>query len=169
MLTKKIKSKKVICSLFMCIAVLISAFIGIKATPIQVQAISDNYRENISSDTLTYYNFYTTSSAKPATPNGWTLLDDYATNDDAIVRGIVDLTSESTFSESTYKTVRPIMPKTESSDKAYFKNLMINSYSGKNRLGYKSSSISLDKDSYYSIEVRLYTHRIVTVFIKRYT
>lgn len=160
MLTKKIKSKKVICSLFMCIAVLISAFCGIKSTPTSVDAASDNYRVNVSSDLLsTYHNFYTTSSAKPATPNGWTVIDDYATNDDNIVRGIVDVKDTSTFSTTTYKTTRPIMPKSDSSDTSYFKNLMINSHASKNRIGYKSSTITLDQDSFYSIEVRLYTHR----------
>jgi len=83
MLTKKIKSKKVICSLFMCIAVLISAFCGIKSTPVEISAASDNYRVNVSSELLSsYYNFYTTSSAKPATPNGWTVIDDFATGDE---------------------------------------------------------------------------------------
>ena len=159
--TRNKKSKYIFFSLILCFAMMISAFAGIHfAMPTKVNAGSDYIVKNVSSDLLSsYHNFYTTSTAKPATPNGWSEISDNQVNKDNIIKGIVDVTDETTFKTSTYKTTRPNMPKDESSDEAYFKNLMINSHNGAGRFGYKSNSISLDANSYYEIRVKLYTHR----------
>lgn len=160
--TRNKKSKNIFFSLILCIAMTISAFTGlhfIKQDNVMA-AGSDYIQKDVSSDLLsTYYNFYTTSSAKPATPNGWTEISDNQVNKDNIIKGIVDLKDETTFKTSTYHTTKPTMPQDESSDTSYFKNLMINSYSGSGRFGYKSNSISLEANSYYEIRVKLYTHR----------
>lgn len=160
--TRHKKSKKIFFSLILCFAMIISAFAGIHFSPKseEVYAGSDYIVKNVSNDLLnSYHNFYTTSTAKPATPNGWSEITTNQVNKDNIIKGIVDVTDETTFKTSTYKTTRPNMPKDESSDQAYFKNLMINSFNGAGRFGYKSNSISLDANSFYEIRVKLYTHR----------
>ncbi len=160
--TRNKKSKTIFFSLILCIAMIISAFTGLHFVPQSkvMAANSDFISKDVSSDLLsTYYNFYTTSSAKPATPNGWSEITDNQVNEDNIVKGIVDVTDESTFKTSTYHTTRPVIHQDESSDESYFKNLMINSYSGAGRFGYKSNSISLEANSFYEINVKLYTHR----------
>ena len=160
--TRHKKSKNIFFSLILCFAMIISAFAGIHFSPKseEVYAGSDYIVKNVSNDLLnSYHNFYTTSTAKPATPNGWSEITTNQVNKDNIIKGIVDVTDETTFKTSTYKTTRPNMPKDESSDEAYFKNLMINSFNGAGRFGYKSNSISLDANSFYEIRVKLYTHR----------
>ena len=160
--TRHKKSKNIFFSLILCFAMIISAFAGIHFSlkSEEVYAGSDYVVKNVSSDLLnSYHNFYTTSTAKPATPNGWSEITTNQVNKDNIIKGIVDVTDESTFKTSTYKTTRPNMPKDESSDDSYFKNLMINSFNGAGRFGYKSNSISLEANSYYEIRVKLYTHR----------
>lgn len=160
--TRHKKSKNIFFSLILCFAMIISAFAGIHFSPKseEVYAGSDYIVKNVSSDLLnSYHNFYTTSTAKPATPNGWSEITTNQVNKDNIIKGIVDVTDETTFKTSTYKTTRPNMPKDESSDEAYFKNLMINSFNGAGRFGYKSNSISLEANSFYEIRVKLYTHR----------
>ena len=160
--SKNKKCKSIFLSLILSFAMIFSAFAGINivSQKTQVYAITTSERNNVSSDLLSnYYNFYTTSTAKPATPNGWTKISDNQVNQDNIISGIVDVTDETTFKTSTYKTTKPNMPKDESSDNAYFKNLMINSPNGAGRMGYKSNSIALEANSFYEISVKLYTHR----------
>lgn len=159
--SKKSKIKNILCSLILSFGFLLSAFSGISFASTKVYAsTNNNIIEDVSSSVLSsYYNFYTTSTSKPATPNGWTELTDSSKNEDNIKRGIVDVENETTFNTDTYKTSKPTMPKSESNDTSYFKNLMINSYSGSGRFGYKSTSISLEENSFYSISVYLYTHR----------
>lgn len=164
MLNKKnSKLKKIFCCVILCLGVMLSAFANFSfATPnTQVYAASYNGEpKNVSSDLLgNYHNFQTTSTSKPASVSGWSEISSSAVNKDNMVKGIVDLKDESTFNVDTYKTSKPSMPKDESNDKSYFKNLMINSYNGAGRLGYKSNSISLEANSFYSISVKLYTHR----------
>ena len=156
----KNKTKNILCSIILCFAMIISAFVGIKLAPKAQVDANSLISEDVSSNLLsTYYNFATSSSAKPATPNGWSEISGNQVNKDNIVKGIVDVTDETTFSTSTYKTTRPKMLLEEKKDKDYYKNLMINSYNGAGRFGYKSNSISLDANSYYGISVTLYTHR----------
>ena len=106
--TKNKKSKSIFLSLILCFAMILSAFAGINIVSPkshQVYAITTSERNNVSSDLLSsYYNFYTTSTAKPATPNGWTKISDNQVNKDSIISGIVDVTDETTFKSSTYKT-----------------------------------------------------------------
>lgn len=158
---KRKKSKNILFSLILCLAMTLSAFAGFNfAKKTEVMASTNYIVNDVSSDLLSnYYNFYTTSTAKPATPSGWTQISENKVNEDNIIKGIVDLTDETTFKTSTYKTTRPTMEKEQSSDSAYFKNLMINSHNGEGSLGYKSNSITLEADSYYAIKVKLYTHR----------
>lgn len=151
----------------LCFAIILSAFIGLNVAKTTVFADdSSNYKcVNVSSDLLnSYYNFYTTSSTRsaPATPNGWSEISGTGNqvNKDNILKGIVDLTDDTTFSPSTFKTSRPKnILENITSDNAYYKNLMINSHNGAGRFGYKSNTISLEANSYYSIAVRLYTNR----------
>ncbi len=159
--TKKNKIKNIIFSIILCLGMFVSALSGINIVPnYQVFAGTNNIINDVSSTLLSsYYNFSTTSTAKPATPNGWSEISDNVVNEDNIIKGIVDVKDETTFNTSTYKTTRPKMPKDQSTDTSYFKNLMINSYNGAGRLGYKSNSFTLEADSFYSISVMLYTHR----------
>ena len=166
--TKNYKIKSIICSILLCFAMIISAFVGfnIKANDVVMADDGSNYRTvNVSSDLLSsYYNFNTTASTRsaPATPNGWSIITGIGNqvNKDNILSGIVDLTDDTTFSASTFKTSRPKnILENITSDTAYYKNLMINSHNGAGRLGYKSNSLNLEANSYYSISVRLYTNR----------
>ena len=129
---------------------IISAFVGfnIKANDVVMADDGSNYRTvNVSSDLLSsYYNFNTTASTRsaPATPNGWSIITGIGNqvNKDNILSGIVDLTDDTTFSASTFKTSRPKnILENITSDTAYYKNLMINSHNGAGRLGYKSNSL----------------------------
>lgn len=160
---KKSKLKNIFCCIILCLGVALSAFANftLSLPGKDVYASSyNNIRKDVSSELLSsYYNFYTTSTNKPASVSGWTEITTSAVNTDNMVKGIVDVENETTFNTSTYKTTKPSMPKDKSSDKSYFKNLMINSYNGAGRLGYKSNSISLEANSFYSISVKLYTHR----------
>lgn len=153
----------------LCFAIILSAFVGLNVAKTTVFADDgSNYKcVNVSSDLLnSYYDFYTTSSTRtaPATPSGWSEITGTGNqvNKDNILKGIVDLTDDTTFPSSTFKTSRPkniLEDITSESNKAYYKNLMINSHNGAGRFGYKSNSISLEANSYYSIAVRLYTNR----------
>ena len=113
--TKNYKIKSIICSILLCFAMIISAFVGfnIKANDVVMADDGSNYRTvNVSSDLLSsYYNFNTTASTRsaPATPNGWSIITGIGNqvNKDNILSGIVDLTDDTTFSASTFKTSRP--------------------------------------------------------------
>ena len=132
--TKNYKIKSIICSILLCFAMIISAFVGfnIKANDVVMADDGSNYRTvNVSSDLLSsYYNFNTTASTRsaPATPNGWSIITGIGNqvNKDNILSGIVDLTDDTTFSASTFKTSRPKnILENITSDTAYYKNLKI--------------------------------------------
>ncbi len=167
---RKSKTKKIICSLVLVLGVLLSVFSGYRFNLTGIRTVSaaegsynnDHIAESIfkkDSSEENYYSFYTTSTSKPATVNGWTKLESDSTNYDNIKHGIVDLKDETTWNNDTYQTSRPTVLSPNSTDNAYYKNLMINSYNGAGALGYQSSAISLEADSYYQIAVTLYTHR----------
>ena len=173
--SKKSKTKNIICSLVLSFGLLLSSLSGltfIKSNSMKASAASNTYtnsyiRENVysaDSSSANYYSFYTTSSSRPASANGWSEINDkqrVSYNEENVVRGIVDLTpNNSAWSSDIYHTSQPSTPLQSSSDKSYFKNLMINSYNGSSAFGYKSNSISLEADSYYSIAVTLYTHKV---------
>lgn len=161
--TRKLTLKNIICSIILCLCVVLSAFVTINYSKQEHKvsaAVNDNIIQDVSKDLLnSYHNFYTTSSSKPASVSGWSEISDPVDNKANIIKGIVDLENENTFNTTTYKTTKPNMPKSQSTVQGYFKNLMINSHNGAGRLGYKSPSINLEKDSFYSISVKLYTHR----------
>ena len=173
--SKKYKTRNIICSLILSFGLLLSSLSGLiftKANTMKVSAESNTYtndyiKEDVyaaDSSSANYYSFYTTSSARPASVNGWTEIKDeerVSYTDENVVRGIVDLTpNNSTWSKDIYHTTQPTMSLESSSDKSYFKNLMINSYNGSSSFGYQSNSISLEADSYYSISVKLYTQKV---------
>ena len=123
--TKKINIKLIVCSIILAICMLVPAFAGYQFNSKKeaFAGTSDNIVTDVSSELLsTYYNFNTSSNSKPATPSGWTEITASSVNKDNIVRGIVDVSSETTFNTSTYKTTKPNMPTDTSSDKAYYKN-----------------------------------------------
>jgi len=161
--TKKFRFKSIFCSLIICIGILLSAFANFNFHNVEKDVFAGTYssiKKDVSEDLLgNYHSFYTTSTSKPASVSGWSEISESVVNTDNMIKGIVDLENETTFNTTTYKTTKPNMPKDKDDDKAYFKNLMINSYNGSGRLGYKSNSISLEANSYYSIHVSLYTHR----------
>jgi len=175
--SKKSKFKNILCSMILCLGLLLSALSGLtfpKFASMKVSAddtaidYSNNYikksvyEKNSSSDRN--YSFYTTSSARPASVSGWSEIEDktrVSYTKENIVSGIVDLTpNNSTWSKEIYHTSQPSMPLDSSSDNSYFKNLMINSHIGSSSFGYKSNNISLEADSYYSIEVYVFTQKV---------
>ncbi len=169
--SRKFKTKKIICSIVLCFGLLLSAMSGFNFSHYITKTVSasegsynnEHIYESIFSENSSdsnYFSFYTTSTSKPATANGWDKLETESTNFDNIKHGIVDTTDETTWNKETYETTRPTIFGTGSnSQKNHHKNLMINSYNGAGALGYKSNSISLEADSYYEIAVKLYTHR----------
>jgi len=174
--SKNLKFKKIFCSITLCLGMFLSAFVGIKATPLlQVDASTTGHIfENVSSSLIgSEYNFYTSSSSTPARPSNWTFTDDGVNTDEAdegddYVAGIVDITS-SKFSEKDYHTSRPEGIANDdigngendsNEDKAYNKYLMLNAHNNISMaMGYSSKSITLESNSYYSISVRVYTHQ----------
>lgn len=167
---RKSKTNKIICSLVLVFGMLLSVFSGYNFHLYNTRTVSaadGSYNNDLIAESIfkkdsseaNYYSFYTTSTSKPATANGWTKLESDSTNYDNIKHGIVDLKDETTWNSETYQTSRPIVLAPNSTDAAYYKNLMINSYNGAGALGYESSAITLEADSYYQIAVTLYTHR----------
>ncbi|MBE5738487.1 MAG: hypothetical protein E7354_02025 [Clostridiales bacterium] len=164
------KTKKIICSFVLVFGMLLSVLSGYNFNFYNVRTVSaadgsynnEHISESIfeeGSSNKNYYSFYTSSTSKPATANGWTKLESDSTNYDNIKHGIVDLKDETTWNSETYQTSRPTFLAPNNTDSAYYKTLMINSYNGAGALGYKSNDISLASDSFYQITVTLYTHR----------
>ncbi len=160
--TYKNKTKKFILSILLCFGIILSAFLGVNIqNPITVNANTTNkISKDISSEAIgSQYDFNTTSSAKPVTPNSsWSIVDGHY-NKDNIISGIVNLKDETTFDTETYKTSKPNMPNPDKTSEAYFRNLMINSHNGAGKLGYKSQSFTLAANSYYEISVYVYTQK----------
>jgi len=161
--SKKSKFKKIICCSVLCLGITVSALAGLFYHKSEnVYASTSSYvTEDVSASLLgtTAYNFNTTSTSKPATPSNWSEATG-GKNTENIKKGIVNLENDTTFDSDIYKTSRPTtLPKAVTTDKSYYKSLMINSYNGSGRLGYKSSSFTLESNSFYSISINLYTHR----------
>ena len=162
--TKKFKFKNLFCTLIIAFCMMIPTFSGYHFNGINVLASSSsNYKyEDLSSSLLGSkgYNFNSETGVSPVKPSGWeeikTTTNNYnETTDKNIVRGVVNVKDNGSFSSEKSKTSRPQMNKDESSDESYFKNLMINSHNGPGRFGYKSSSIKLEADSFYEITINL--------------
>ena len=158
----KNKTKKIILSILLCFGIMLSAFTGISIqVPSTVMANTTNkISKDISSDALgSQYDFNTTSTAKPVTPNSSWSVADGSYNKDNIISGIVNLKDETTFDTETYKTLKPSMPNPDKTNDAYYRNLMINSHNGAGKLGYKSQSFTLEANSYYEISIYVYTQK----------
>ncbi len=165
----KSKTKKFICCFVLCLGVLVSAFAGYNISkPNVVMAKSTNkIVEDVTSSVFgSGYNFNTTTSDEPVSPNGWTKLESEASNNhNDIIKGVVNVENETSFDTDECGTSRPNMPiadKDTSNDEGYYKNLMINATeeSGPARFGYRTSSaITLEEDSFYRISVLLYTQQ----------
>lgn len=162
----KSKTKKIICSLVLCVGIVASAFVSFqvnKPTIVLANATNNIVKDVTSSDFGTGYNFNVSTSTKPVSPSGWTTLESSSFNSENIVKGVVNLESATTFDTDDCKTSRPSMPITDPDDiedSSYYKNLMINSHNGSGRFGYESSnSIALQDHSYYRISVYLYTQK----------
>ena len=160
----KLKSKKIICCLILCLTLICTMFTGSHLSkPISVDAASSNQIvEDVSSTVVgSGYNFNVTTSSKPATPSGWTVISGSSTNEN-IVKGVVNVESATSFDTEECETVRPLMDiedKGTEDNPAYYKNLMINSPEGSGRLGYESKSMTLEANSFYRISVKLYTEK----------
>ena len=172
----KSKTKKLICCFVLCLGVLVSAFAGYNISqPNVVMAKSTNkIVEDVTSSVFgSGYNFNTTTSDEPVSPNGWTKLESEASsNHNDIIKGVVNVENETSFDTDECGTSRPTMPiadKDTSKDEGYYKNLMINATekSGPARFGYRTSSaITLEEDSFYRISVLLYTQQTEEIIEK---
>lgn len=126
-------------------------------------ASAAEHEKNVSNDLLDSPNFKTTASSYPdKKPSGWTMIDDEDSdviNEDGIKHGIVNLHSDH-FLPSELETSNPgsYNGNTETDTKdEYYTNLMINSYNGAGKLGYRSDKFPLDENSYYKVTVLLLT------------
>ena len=120
--TYKNKTKKFILSFILCIGIMLSAFMGVKiSAPQTVFANTNKISQDISSDAIgSQYDFSTTSTAKPVTPNSSWSISDGSYNKDNIIKGIVDLKDETTFDTETYKTLKPNMPNPDKTSDSYY-------------------------------------------------
>lgn len=165
MSNSKFKLKKIICSSVLCFGFLASAFAGVhfnKPTDVSASSNSGYIVQDVTSSAFgTGYNFNVTTSDKPVTPTSWSALTEEVSNVDNIKKGVVDLGSDTSFdSEEWMLSTKPSMPDSDNESDVYYKNLMINSYSGAGKMGYESDkSISLEANSFYKISVLLYTHK----------
>ncbi len=172
----KSKTKKLICCFVLCLGVLVSAFAGYNISkPNEVMAKSTNkIVEDVTASVFgSGYNFNTTTSDEPVSPNGWTKLESEASNNhNDIIKGVVNVENETSFDTDECGTSKPDMPiadKDTTNDEGYYKNLMINATkeSGPARFGYRTSSaITLEEDSFYRISVLLYTQQTDEVIEK---
>lgn len=159
----KIKSKNFVCCLILCVAMITFAFTG---THIKNQTVilaeSNNHIVQDVSETVfgKGYNFgSTTTSTSPSSPSGWTLVES-STETDNIVKGVVNVESETSFDTEKCETIRPIMPIEDKDNTDYYKNLMINASEGSGRLAYETNkSLTLEANSFYRISVMLYTEK----------
>lgn len=169
---KQSKTKKIICSFVLVLGVLLSAFSGYHfdiSTITKVSASStyktDQIAESIfeeNSSEANYYSFYTSSTSTSSSISGWEKTNTSNNIEDSVKACIVDLGDDnSTWDKDAYKTTKPnFLQPNHTSNKAYYKALMINSHNGANSFGYKSNNITLESDSFYKISVELYTHRV---------
>lgn len=166
MSNSKSKIKKIICSSVLCLGFLASALTGLhfnNSANVYAESASGYIVEDVSSSSIgPGYNFSaTTSSTTPVNPSSWKEITESVANTDNIKRGVVSFKSATSFDSEEWKlATQPSMPDTNNEDDNYHKNLMINSYSGDGRFGYKTDkSLTLEANSFYKISVYLYTHK----------
>ena len=180
MLNSKLnKFKKIFCGITLCFGVFLSAFIGLINT-VNIQQIYANTNNNgngghivkdVSESLLgSEFNFNNTKTSYPISPSNWSQsstkginsegenLDDKETKD-ILVKGIVNV-KETEFSADDLETSWPKNIAYENQNDAFYKNLMINAHSESASYGYKSKSVNLESNSFYSIKVKLYTHKV---------
>lgn len=127
----------------------------------RTSAVYASYQETLSSISNNNFNSYSTSTT-PYSPNSWTF--ENPADNEKIKNGVIDASS-TVFpdkKEDYELEVNPGQPAgnaTENTDPLY-KHLMINSYAGQGRAGYKSSTFTLDANSYYTISVSLKTEKL---------
>lgn len=169
----KTRTKKIICSLVLVLGALLSAFSGYHIDASQLKSVSasttnttyinDKFSENVyekDSSEAGYYAFNSSSSNQFTTSvSGWSKVNSEEETDSYLKSGIVDLQNKSDWKTDDCKTSYPQFLGGESTATGYYKALMINSFNGLHSFGYKSNSITLEKDSYYKIETKLYTEQ----------
>ncbi|MBE5736440.1 MAG: hypothetical protein E7356_03720 [Clostridiales bacterium] len=163
----KSKTKKIICSIALALGIGATTFTGLTTgADITTQALNTNQIVKDVSSTVvgTGYNFNVSTSDSPIQPSGWTKLDSESYNGNNVIKGVVNIENDSNFDTEECGTSRPSMPikdKDTTKNPAYYKNLMINANETPARFGYKkSSTITLEEDSYYRISVLVYTQKI---------
>lgn len=160
MFSKKLSFiKKFVICLTLAFSIMLPAFYGFNVNSFNVvEAVT---QKNDVSSNLSNATFSSVSdSATPATPSSWTKSSTVNT-DASIVSGVIDLFS-SKFEENKEKyhlTTTPtlITDNIPASGDASYKNLMINVYENSGKLYYTSSSLSLNKNSFYKITIPVYT------------
>lgn len=141
---------------------LVNNFENFNNTP----AVYASYQDTLTTISNSDFNSYSTSTT-PYGANSWTF--ENPAENEKIKNGVIN-SHNSQFPDNKEKyelETNPGQPAgnaTESSDPLY-KHLMINSYAGQGRAGYKSTSFSLDANSYYSISVTLKTEKLAQASI----
>lgn len=159
-LTKQ-KIKKLACSLILALAIFSASFVGYHFNPINQNAVEASYKQVV--ELIDNNEFVNESdSSDPATPSNWTLLNPTATEN--IASGIINVYptlfpeyAEDYELETTENPGTTTQGQTYTSDNAFYKHLMINSFEGASRAGYESSSFTLAKSSYYAIKTLVKT------------
>ena len=148
----KLRTKKLLCCLALCLGITTSALMGFGLHHNSTQVLAQNTNKIVEDVTSTVfgtgYNFNVSTSNSPVSPSGWTKMESSSFNNDNIIKGVVNVETETDFDTEECGTTRPVMPITDkdtSSNPGYYKNLMINSSEGAGRLGYSKSSSSLKR------------------------
>ena len=154
---KKLNFRKFIIAFVVAFAMFTSSFVGYNFGFNNINNVQASYKQEVSLITNSNFSSYLSGDI-PYTPSSWTLLDPTSTT--KVTHGIIT-TFETDFVENAedYNLEQnanpgtPQTPTTTSSSDAEYKHLMINSYEGANRLGYQSNSFTLEKNSFYAINV----------------
>ena len=165
-ITKKITSG------LLALGVVATSFVGYNALSIKQRAIYDSVvyakESNLTSNKITNGDFSSSDSATPSkVSSGWSAVTDGGSPENQILAAVFNNENYLNDSENyldSYKLIEEIVPGSlddgDSSDDPYTRNksFMINAANGSGHFGYKStSSISLDANSYYRIDVTLKT------------
>lgn len=154
-LLTKSKINKIFITLVLALALFCSSFVGYHFNFNSISQAHAAYKEEISLITNNDFSNYS-SSTKPGNPSSWT--PNTPTGSDKIKLGVInvydtlfpDSMSDYELSENPGVTEPG---KTFTSDDAFYKHLMINSFEGYGRAYYESATFSLQKSSYYAINV----------------
>lgn len=153
-LLTKSKINKIFITLVLALALFCSSFVGYHFNFNSISQAHAAYKEEISLFSNNDFSNY--SPGTPGAPSSWT--PNTPTGSEKVKHGVINV-YDTLFPDNMSDYELSQNPgvtepgKTYTSDDAFYKHLMINSFEGYNRAYYESASITLQKASYYAINV----------------